>query len=75
MSTRVGICKFCLQISALNKSECVRYQVLTATSKKLALFWDVSMALVVETVSSSETSVNIYQPTRRNIPEDSQSQA
>jgi hypothetical protein len=33
------------------------------------------MALVVEAVSSSETSVNIYQPTRRNIPEDSHNQA
>jgi hypothetical protein len=25
----------------------------------------------METVNTSETSVNIYQPTRRNIPEDS----
>jgi hypothetical protein len=29
------------------------------------------MALMMETVSSSETWANIYQTTRRNIPEDS----
>jgi hypothetical protein len=30
--------------------------------------------LIMEAVSTSETSVNIYQTTRRNIPEDSHSQ-
>jgi hypothetical protein len=29
------------------------------------------MALVMETVSTPETSVNFYQTTQRNIPEDS----
>jgi hypothetical protein len=36
-----------------------------------AVFWDIAIALMMEAVSSSETSVNIYQTTRRNIPEDS----
>jgi hypothetical protein len=49
---------------------------------KIAVFWDVEpwylvdtdrqIALIVEEVSSSETSVNIYQTTRCNILEDSQ---
>jgi hypothetical protein len=29
------------------------------------------IALMIEAVSTSETSVNFYQTTRRNIPEDS----
>jgi hypothetical protein len=33
----------------------------------------VIIALIMEVVNTSETSVNIYQTTRRNIPEDSQS--
>jgi hypothetical protein len=69
----------------------MRYQVLTATSMKMAVFWDVSLcslvyidrrfrgaychivALMMEAVSSSETSVSMYQ-TRRNIPEDNRLQ-
>jgi hypothetical protein len=35
----------------------------------MAVFWDV--ALMMEAVSSSETSVNIYQTTWCNIPKDS----
>jgi hypothetical protein len=43
---------------------------------KIAVFWDVApcspvIALKMEAVNTSETSVNIYQTTRRNIPEDS----
>jgi hypothetical protein len=41
----------------------------------MAVFWDVApcslVALMVEAVSSFETSVNIYQTARRNISEDS----
>jgi hypothetical protein len=49
----------------------VRFQVLTAASKKMAVFWVVEIALMMEAVSTSETSVNFYQTTRRNNPEDS----
>jgi hypothetical protein len=48
---------------------------------KMAVFWDVArcsvvdiasiIALMMEAVSSSETSVSVYQTTRRKIPEDS----
>jgi hypothetical protein len=51
----------------------VIFQVLTATSMKMAVFWDVvpCIALMMEVVSSSETLVNIYQAIQHNIPEDS----
>jgi hypothetical protein len=45
---------------------------------KMTVFWDVApcnlvgrIALMMEAASTSETSVNFYQTTRRNIPEDS----
>jgi hypothetical protein len=49
-----------------------------ATNMKI-VFWDVAPCslvdidrrIAVKATSSSETSVNIYQTTRRNIPEDS----
>jgi hypothetical protein len=57
----------------------VRFQILTAASMKLAVFWDVApfslavacrrfglIALMMEAASTSETSVNFYQTTRRN---------
>jgi hypothetical protein len=42
---------------------------------KMAVFWviapcSVSVALMVERASTSETSVNFYQTTRRKNPED-----
>jgi hypothetical protein len=44
----------------------------------MTVFWDVAPSSVVELIammmeaeSTSETSVNFYQTTRRNIPEDS----
>jgi hypothetical protein len=67
----------------------MRFQVLTAASIKLTVFWDVApcspvetdrrfrgayclwAALMMEAVSTSETSVNFYETTRSNIPEDS----
>jgi hypothetical protein len=58
------------------------FQVLTATSMKMTVFWDVAQCSlvqidrrfrggIIEAVSTSETSVNFYQTTRRNIAEDS----
>jgi hypothetical protein len=44
---------------------------------KMAVFWDiapcclVAIALMMEAASTSKLSVNFYQSTRRNIPEDS----
>jgi hypothetical protein len=62
----------------------MRFQVLTAASMKMTVSWDVAscrlvevyrcfmaIALMMEVVSISETSINFYQTTRRNIPEDS----
>jgi hypothetical protein len=48
----------------------VRFKVLTAISMKMAVFWDVALCSLVEAVSS-KMSVNIYQNTQHNIPEDS----
>jgi hypothetical protein len=44
----------------------MRYQVLTAVSMKMSL-----IALMMEAVNTSETLVNFYETTLRNIPEDS----
>jgi hypothetical protein len=41
----------------------VRFEVLTAASIKMTI------ALMMEAASTSETSVNFYQTTRRNNPE------
>jgi hypothetical protein len=66
----------------------VRFQVLTAASMKMTIFWDIApcslvevtdvskvlaaiIALMMEKTSTSETSVNFYQSTRRNNPEES----
>jgi hypothetical protein len=53
----------------------VIFQILTATIVEMAVFRDVApcrtIALIMEAVSTSETSVSIYQITRRNIPGDS----
>jgi hypothetical protein len=49
----------------------VRFQVFTAASMKMTVFWDIALiALTTETVSNSESTVNSYETTRRNIPED-----
>jgi hypothetical protein len=37
---------------------------------KMTVFWD-DVAVMMEAAGTSETSVNFYQTTRRNIPEDS----
>jgi hypothetical protein len=47
----------------------VSFQVLTLTGMKMAVFRNV--AVVMEVVSFTETPVNFYQTTRRNIREDS----
>jgi hypothetical protein len=53
----------------------VRFQVLTAESMRMIVFWDAApcslIVLLMEAASTSETSVNFYETTRRNIPEDS----
>jgi hypothetical protein len=63
----------------------VRFQVLTVASMKMAVFWVVApcnlvevcrrfrerRALMMEASNTTETSVNLYQTTRRNKPEDS----
>jgi hypothetical protein len=47
----------------------VRLQVLTEASMKMAVSWVV--ALMMEAASTCETSINFYQTTQRNNPEDS----
>jgi hypothetical protein len=63
----------------------VMFQVLRAANKKMVVFWVVApcslvkvyrrfrglIALMMEAASTSETSVNFYQTTRRNNLEDS----
>jgi hypothetical protein len=51
---------------------CLRFKVLTAASMKTAV-WVVApstIALLMEAASTTDTSVNFYHSTRRNIPED-----
>jgi hypothetical protein len=52
------------------------FQVLAAACVKMIILWDVVLcslvALMMEAVSTSETSENFYQITQRRIPEDSQ---
>jgi hypothetical protein len=60
----------------------VRFQVLTAATMKVTVFWDIApcslvqidrrfkgVSLMMELVSLSETSANFHETTRRNIPE------
>jgi hypothetical protein len=50
----------------------VRFLVLTMASMKMTVFWDVPLIdLMMEAASTSKTSLNFYQTTRRNTPEDS----
>jgi hypothetical protein len=54
----------------------VRFEVLTAVSKKVTVFWVVGpcslvIALMMEAARTSETLVKFYQTTRRYNPEDS----
>jgi hypothetical protein len=50
----------------------VGFEVLTAVSTKMAVFWVVLLiALMMEAARTSETLVNFYQATRRYNPEDS----
>jgi hypothetical protein len=50
---------------------CVGFEVLTAVSMKMAVFWVVAIALMMEAARTSETLVNFYQSTRCYNPEDS----
>jgi hypothetical protein len=61
----------------VKKAMNVIFQVLTVASMQMAVFWVVApcrpiIALMMEATSTSETSVNFYQTTRCNNPEDSQ---
>jgi hypothetical protein len=50
----------------------VGFEVLTAVSTKMAVFWVVVLiVLLMEAARTSETLVNFYQTTRRYNPEDS----
>jgi hypothetical protein len=60
----------------------MRFQVLTAASMKMVVFWVVAScgllevtsiirALMMDAAITTETSLNFYQTPRRNIPEDS----
>jgi hypothetical protein len=51
---------------------CVRFQILTSASMKFRVLWDV--ALMMEAVRTSETSVNCNMTTWRYVPEDSKLQ-
>jgi hypothetical protein len=71
----------CYSAILLRETDVVRYEVLTATGMKKAIFWDVApcslvdtdrhfITLKMEAVSSSETSINIYQTAQCYIPQD-----
>jgi hypothetical protein len=49
----------------------VGFEVLMAVSTKMAVFWVVAIALMMEAARTSETLVNFYQTTWRYNPEDS----
>jgi hypothetical protein len=49
----------------------MRFQILTAASMKIRAFWAIDIALIMEAVSTSETSVYYSETTGRNIPEGS----
>jgi hypothetical protein len=67
----------CQTISSSDSFQTV-FQIFTAASMKMTVFWDVvtcslvevsrRFALIVEAPSTSETSVNYCQTTRHNIP-------
>jgi hypothetical protein len=49
----------------------VRFQILTAASMKMAVFWVVAaIALMMEAARTCEMSADVYKTTRRNNPED-----
>jgi hypothetical protein len=61
----------------------LRFQVLTAARMKMTVFWDVAPCSLIEfdrcfpmeALSTSEKSVNFYETTWHNMPEDSHLQS
>jgi hypothetical protein len=49
------------------------FRILYYFISKMTVFWDEYIDLTMEAVNTSETSVNLYQTTLRNIPLDNQS--
>jgi hypothetical protein len=51
----------------------VRFEIITAESMKISVFWVVAPAitLMIDAASTSETSVNFYWTTQRKNSEDS----
>jgi hypothetical protein len=77
----VGVPEVLYLYMNINKQATI-FQVLTAASMKMSVFWNVTLCrlkclhhqgivLTMEATSISEMSVNFYQTRRRNIPEDS----
>jgi hypothetical protein len=82
-------------LSLETRHNCVRFQVLAASSMKMRVFWDIApcslagvdrrfvlayyilhqgiIALIMDAIRTSETSVYSSETTRRYIPEDSSS--
>jgi hypothetical protein len=56
-------------MSTIATTEIVGFEVLTAVSTKMAVFWVVALCSLAE--RTSETLVNFYQTTKRYNPEDS----
>jgi hypothetical protein len=98
MAVSVGVYGYEIwMVKVVKKDNSVKFQVVTAVSMMMTVFWDVApccfaevyrrfrgpcclhhqgdesgvIALMMVAASTSETSVNFYQTTRRNIPQDS----
>jgi hypothetical protein len=70
--------KYVRMLTASSQGNNVRFQLLTATSMKMAVFWDVVTCSLIYinrrfrgALRPSETSVSNYQTAWRNAPQDS----
>lgn len=48
----------------------VRFNVLTAMNRKMAVFWDAAILCNLVEVIRSEMPVNVYQTVQHNVPEE-----